>query len=202
MLALSSLLALAAGCARPKPIDVVVGIDVSGGARAHLGGYVAIALQLAERLNPCEDRLTVVRLERRARVVLDGVVEGDSESVGRTLRRELVPAAQGGTVPAAFWRVAEERVVRSQAQGYTCYVLLLTDGDNDAPATASEVNRSARRLAGCRALRKVVLVGIDAVNRAALERDLAPLGARLQPILGSTELNPEKVLAFLREAGR
>jgi len=206
----SSVLILAAGivsligCGKQSspPLDVLVGIDVSGSARPCLGGYVAPTLQLAERLTPDQDRLTVVRLDRDTRVVREGKLDGDVEGLAHTLRHELQPAAHGGTLPAAFWAVAAHRVQKAQQEGRGSVVLLLTDGDNDALNTRPQLRQAVQSLATQKGLRTVVLAGIDAHNRATLESDLAPLKTRLQPLLGPTELSADKVLAFLSESGR
>jgi hypothetical protein len=196
------------GRERHAPLRVFTGIDASESARKGLGAYVLLTTQMANRLTPNRDHLTLYRVDHDVQEFSDKPVAGGTDALTTAIVREVQQVTPTrNTLPAKFWgNVA----ARAEAQVHTerdthIVVVLFTDGDNDDQTAGSKaaLKEAARRLGALPQVSAVIIAGVERRSRAYL-RDCfdAPLGARLH-LIGAGEMEIgvlAKIIAEARQA--
>lgn len=168
--------------ARQDATHAFVGIDTSQSARSYLGAYALMSSQLAGRLVPQQDRLTLFRLDYYVQEFSDASVAGSREKIFQSMITQIKPGAQqGGTRPAVFW---SEIARRAQAEQDRVIIVFFSDGDNDDPKPESKValKTAAKALAKNPRVVSVVICGAEPRNWAQLRKCFDPLGTRFHLI--------------------
>lgn len=203
-------LLLVAGCPRPAPspspsgtsatkiagVHLVVGLDASVSARSHLGGYAVLAAQLAGRLTPGQDRLTLFRVDDQTAEFLDKPATGSADATLATIVQELQTVSpRRGTLPEKFWREAADR---AQGASSPVVLVLFSDADNDdqRAGSAEAIRQAGHQLAKNSHIRAVVVCGAERRNWAGLRRCFAPLGERFH-LIGPSEMEIERLARYL-----
>ena len=193
---------LVAGCGPKETIRLhcFIGLDASGSARAHLGGYTLLSGQIATRLTANTDTLTLFRLDDQVTEFSNKPATGGMETTLTAISQNVQQVSPGrGTFPAKFW---EETATRAEQSRDNTVVILFTDGDNDDQRASSgkAIRAAIARLAQNPRVKEVIVCGVERRNYASLHAYLAPLGEERSHLLNPTEMEIDTLADYLRAA--
>ena len=190
----------ASGTAR---LHCYIGLDASGSARAHLGGYTLLSGQITSRLNADSDHLTLFRLDDRVTEFSDKPATGSMDATLTAIAQNVQQVSPGrGTFPAKFWEETAKRAAQSEDNGDNVIVILFTDGDDDDQRASSSkaIRAAALRLAKNPRVKEVILCGVERRNYASLQSDFAPLGEHRFHLLNPLEMDIDTLGDCLQQA--
>jgi hypothetical protein len=194
---------LFAGCVGPKKsvrLHCYIGLDASGSARTHLGGYTLLSGQIAARLTADTDILTLFRLDDQVTEFSNKPASGSMETTLTAITQNVQQLSPGrGTFPAKYW---EETADRAEQSRDNSVILLFSDGDNDdqRASSAKAIRAAIARLAKNPRVKEVIVCGVERRNYASLQSYLAPLGEDRFHLLNPTEMEIDTLAGYLREA--
>lgn len=172
--------ALRMGHGRPLsggPIHHYVGINASASNSQQLGGSLYLLGRLAGMIEE-RDFLSIWRVDKRVRRLLEGHAPSDTEVLQAQLRRDLEPlAVEEGTCSLEFFRQAARTVPGDDRAVLTFFTDGFEEGTRSAEIQA--LRETGRQLAACRGLRAVHLVGVAERARPFWTEVFRDLGPRL-----------------------
>ena len=172
-----------------QALHIYIGLDTSGSARAHLGGYTLLSGQISARLHSGKDRLTLFRVDDTTQEFSNHAASGSMEDTLTDIAhnvRALSP--RPCTKPAVFWKEAARRASMDSARSV---IVLFSDGDNDDMTAASqaEICAAARQIASCASVQAVLICGAEPRNWKTLRAAFAPLGDHRFLLLNPAEMD-------------
>lgn len=177
----------------PKPIELIVMLDVSGSMEGNLGLLRAASRQLFARLGP----------EDVARVGTFGeeiAISGEWTRDARVLEAAL-PAAIAGNAPTPLWRAIDEAVEAfGEASDRRRVVLVLSDGGDSGPRMRGRYVSQVEAIDRARA-EDVMVYGIGLQSRGARRPPVGLGGGGLSAALMADEPDPGLARAALETGG-